>query len=173
MVKTALTTTKATLPNGLTVLLKEMHAAPVTTLNVWYRVGSRNEHLGITGISHWVEHMMFKGTPRYNEAQMDRLVSREGGQRNAFTWVDFTCYYETMPAHKIDLAIEIEADRMVNTQFRKREVESEPPPPEDARAAGHGNEMFVFPQTKSPVQVVQHGQAPQLEPSGRPRPRCR
>ena len=119
------TTTKVRLPNGLTVLLKEMHAAPVTSLNVWYRVGSRNEHLGITGISHWVEHMMFKGTPRYNEAQMDRLISREGGQRNAFTWIDFTCYYETMPAHKIDLAIEIEADRMVNTQFRKREVESE------------------------------------------------
>ena len=113
------------LSNGLTILLKEMHAAPVITLNIWYRVGSRNEHLGITGISHWVEHMMFKGTPSYNEAQMDRLISREGGQRNAFTWIDFTCYYETMPADKIDLAIGIEADRMVNTQFKKREVESE------------------------------------------------
>ncbi len=116
---------KVRLANGLTILLKEMHAAPVTTLNVWYRVGSRNEHPGITGISHWVEHMMFKGTPSFNEAEMDRLITREGGQRNAFTWIDFTCYYETMPADKIDLAIEIEADRMVNTQFRKREVESE------------------------------------------------
>ena len=106
---------KTRLPNGLTVVLKEMHAAPVTSFCVWYRVGSRNEHLGITGVSHWVEHMMFKGTPNLNEAEMDRMVSREGGQRNAFTWIDFTAYYETMPSDKIDLAIDLEADRMVNS----------------------------------------------------------
>jgi zinc protease len=117
--------TKTKLPNGLTVMLKEMHAAPVTSLSVWYRVGSRNEHVGITGISHWVEHMMFKGTERYNETEMDRLVSREGGTRNAFTWIDFTTYYETMPASKIDLAIDIESDRMMNTRFDPRETASE------------------------------------------------
>ncbi|MCW1967337.1 MAG: insulinase family protein [Anaerolineae bacterium] len=117
--------TRTVLPNGLTIMLKEMHAAPVTSLCVWYRVGSRNERLGCTGISHWVEHMMFKGTARYDETEMDRLISREGGTRNAFTWIDFTAYYETMPANKIDLAIAIESDRMANTQFSRKEVESE------------------------------------------------
>lgn len=116
---------KTQLSNGLTVILKEMHAAPVTSFCVWYRVGSRNERLGITGVSHWVEHMMFKGTPSYGEAEMDRLVSREGGVRNAFTWIDFTAYYETMPSDKIDLAIEMETDRMVNSVFNAKEVESE------------------------------------------------
>jgi zinc protease len=116
---------KKKLKNGLTIVLKEMRVAPVTSFCVWYRVGSRNEHLGITGISHWVEHMMFKGTKRFNEAELDRLVSREGGVRNAFTWVDFTAYYETMPSHKIDLAIDLEADRMVNSLFDRKETESE------------------------------------------------
>ena len=116
---------KTKLPNGLTIVLKEMHAAPVTSFCVWYRVGSRNEHLGITGASHWVEHMMFKGTPKYNEAEMDRMVSREGGVRNAFTWIDFTAYYETMPSDKIDLAVTLEADRMVNSKFDAKEVGSE------------------------------------------------
>lgn len=117
--------TRTVLPNGLTIMLKEMHAAPVTSLCVWYRVGSRNERLGCTGISHWVEHMMFKGTARYDETEMDRLISREGGTRNAFTWIDFTAYYETMPANKINLAIDIESDRMANTRFSHKEVESE------------------------------------------------
>ncbi len=119
------TVTRKVLKNGLTVVLKPMHSAPVISFCVWYRVGSRNEHLGITGASHWVEHMMFKGTRKYSESELDRLVSREGGVRNAFTWVDFTAYYETMPADKIDLAIELEADRMVNSVFDPKEVESE------------------------------------------------
>ncbi len=117
--------TRAVLPNGLTVIAKEMHASPVTAFCVWYRVGSRNEHGGITGISHWVEHMMFKGTRKYTEADLDRLVSRDGGSRNAFTWIDFTAYYETMPSNKIDLAIALEADRMVNSRFDVKEVASE------------------------------------------------
>ncbi len=116
---------KKTLKNGLTVVLKEIRTTPVTAFCVWYRVGSRNEHLGITGASHWVEHMMFKGTQKYGEAEMDRMVSREGGVRNAFTWVDFTAYYETMPSDKIDMAIALEADRMVNTRFNPKEVASE------------------------------------------------
>ncbi|MCS7056781.1 MAG: insulinase family protein, partial [Thermoflexales bacterium] len=108
---------RATLPNGLRVIIKEMHAAPVVALYVWYRVGSRNEHGGITGISHWVEHMMFKGTRKYSESDLDRLISRSGGVNNAFTWLDFTTYYATLPADKLGLALEIEADRMVNARF--------------------------------------------------------
>ena len=102
-----------------------MRASPVAALSVWYRVGSRNEHSGITGISHWVEHMMFKGTRKYSEFDLDRLVSRNGGTHNAFTWIDFTAYYETMPADKIGLALDLEADRMVNACFDKRSVERE------------------------------------------------
>ncbi len=115
----------ATLPNGLRVIAREMHAAPVAALCVWYRVGSRNEHHGITGISHWVEHMMFKGTRKYSESDLDRLITRNGGINNAFTWLDFTTYYETMPADKIELALELEADRMVNALFDRREVARE------------------------------------------------
>jgi zinc protease len=81
---------KTTLDNGLTVVLREMHHAPVTSFWVWYRVGSRNEIPGITGVSHWVEHMMFKGSPQFPPGSLDRAVSREGGRWNAFTTNDFT-----------------------------------------------------------------------------------
>ncbi|MFQ5399544.1 MAG: M16 family metallopeptidase [Anaerolineae bacterium] len=116
---------KTILDNGLTVLLKEMHHAPVASFMIWYRVGSRHERPGLTGVSHWVEHMMFKGTPRFPDGVLDRLVYREGGHLNAFTWLDFTAYYETMPANRIELALQLEADRMVNTVMSEEEVESE------------------------------------------------
>jgi zinc protease len=119
------TITKAQLDNGLTVLLKEMHHAPVTTFMVWYRVGSRNELPGRTGASHWVEHMMFKGTPQFPGDAMERMISREGGFWNAFTWLDYTAYYETMPSNRIDLALRMEADRMINTIMTEEEIESE------------------------------------------------
>lgn len=117
--------TKTTLENGLTVILKEMHHAQVASFMVWYRVGSRNEKPGITGISHWVEHMMFKGTPTFPDGLLDRMVSREGGYWNAFTWIDFTAYYETLPSDRIDLALRLEADRMQNAIMSPEEVESE------------------------------------------------
>ncbi|MFZ0545340.1 MAG: pitrilysin family protein [Candidatus Promineifilaceae bacterium] len=116
---------KTTLDNGLTVVLKEMHHAPVTSFWVWYRVGSRNEIPGITGVSHWVEHMMFKGSPQFPPGSLDRLVSREGGRFNAFTWIDFTAYFETMPSDRIDLALRLEADRMPNAIMTPEDVESE------------------------------------------------
>jgi zinc protease len=116
---------KAKLANGLTVILREMHHAPVTSFWVWYRVGSRNEIPGITGVSHWVEHMMFKGSPNFPPGSLDRLVSREGGRFNAFTWIDFTAYFETLPADRIDLALRIESDRMTNAIMTEEDVESE------------------------------------------------
>lgn len=117
--------TKTIFNNGLTVILKEMHHAPVISFMIWYRVGSRQERAGITGVSHWLEHMLFKGTPTFPDGMLDRLVSREGGQWNAFTWLDFTAYYETMPADRIDLALRLEADRMVNALMDAAKVESE------------------------------------------------
>ena len=92
---------------------------------MWYRVGSRDESAGITGVSHWTEHMQFKGTPRLPADVLDKAVAREGGYRNAMTFLDWTTYFETMPADKIDLALDLEADRMHNSLFAPGEVESE------------------------------------------------
>ncbi len=116
---------EAHLDNGLMVLLSPVRTAPVTTFWVWYRVGSRNEVQGITGASHWVEHMMFKGTPTLGKGEIMRLVNRNGGVDNAFTWTDFTAYFETLPSDRIDLALRIESDRMINSLFDPAEVESE------------------------------------------------
>jgi zinc protease len=113
------------LSNGLQVILREVHSAPVISFWVIYRVGSRNERTGTTGVSHWVEHMMFKGTERFPAGVLDREIDRAGGQWNAFTSMDYTMYYETLPADRIDLALEAEADRMVNAIFDIEETESE------------------------------------------------
>lgn len=117
--------TRTQLSNGLTVLLKEIHTAPLISFWVWYRVGSRDEVRGKTGLSHWVEHMQFKGTPRFPPGVLDRWISREGGMWNAFTYLDWTTYFETLPANKIDLALDLEADRMVNSRFDPEDVEAE------------------------------------------------
>lgn len=117
--------TRRTLDNGLTVILKEVHTAPVISWWVAYKVGSRNEPTGKTGISHWVEHMMFKGTEEFPAGMLDREIDRAGGQWNAFTSMDYTMYYETLPADKIDIAMRAEADRMINAQFDPEETESE------------------------------------------------
>jgi len=114
-----------TLSNNLLVLTKEVHSAPVATCWVWYRVGSRNEVSRLTGISHWVEHMLFKGTPNLPKGAMDRLVARNGGSFNGFTWIDYTAYFETLPSDRLELGLQIESDRMVNTLFEPEEVESE------------------------------------------------
>ncbi len=118
-------TTKTTLGNGLTVILKEMHHAPVASFMIWYRVGSRNEVPGITGASHWVEHLMFKGTERFAGGDLDRIISRVGGQWNAFTWLDYTAYYETLPSSEIELGLQIESDRMQNLLMTPEDVEAE------------------------------------------------
>jgi len=115
----------ATLENGLQVLLLESRPAPVATFWVWYRVGSRNERPGITGISHWVEHLLFKGTPTHPKGTLTRYIDRLGGRWNAFTWKDYTAYHEVMPAEHLAVAVELEADRMANTIFDSGEIESE------------------------------------------------
>jgi zinc protease len=117
--------TKTTLSNGLTVLLKEIHSAPLISSWMWYRVGSRDEAPPLTGISHLVEHMQFKGTPKYPASIMDKAVARDGGMWNAFTFLDWTTFFETMPADKIDLAMRLEADRMRHSVFDEKEFASE------------------------------------------------
>jgi zinc protease len=117
--------TKATLPNGLQVILKESHAAPVASFWIYYRVGSRNELPGLTGISHWVEHMLFKGTEAFPLGEFDRAVARAGGMSNGMTSQDWTTYFETFPAERIELALQAESDRMANSLFDPEETESE------------------------------------------------
>ena len=117
--------TKITLENGLTVMLKEIHTAPLASVWMWYKVGSRHETAGITGASHWVEHMQFKGTPQYPNGVLDKAISRLGGYWNAMTYLDWTTYLATMPADKIDLILSLEADRMVNSTFAEEDVASE------------------------------------------------
>ena len=117
--------TKTRLANGLQVQLKEIHSSPIISSWVWYRVGSRNETPGITGISHWVEHMQFKGTRQFPQGVMDKIISREGGMWNAFTFLDWTTFLETMPADKIDIALKLESDRMINSVYDPAEVASE------------------------------------------------
>ncbi len=113
------------LQNGLTILLRESRRAPVTTFWIWYRVGSRNEVPGITGIAHWAEHMLFKGSLAFPKGQIDKEIARNGGVMNGLTWLDFTTFFQTLPADRIDLALRIESDRMVNALFDPEEVARE------------------------------------------------
>ncbi len=100
------------LANGMKVLLVESPKAPVVTVQIWYKVGSRNEIMGRAGLSHMLEHMMFKGTPKYPTGAFSRLIKKNGGNDNAFTSQDFTAYFENLAADKVELALELEADRL-------------------------------------------------------------
>lgn len=114
-----------TLDNGLKVIVRPKFEAPIGSFWVWYGVGGRNEVPGITGISHWVEHMLFKGTQNLPAGEIFRRISAAGGNLNGFTWIDYTTYFETLPIDQIDLAMTIESDRMVNARFDPEEVTSE------------------------------------------------
>ena len=115
----------ATLDNGLRVLLLEDARSPIVSFQTWYRVGSRDEHRGATGIAHFLEHLMFKGTPTHGARQFARLVEENGGQDNAFTSQDVTSYYVNIAADKVDLVIDLEADRMQNLLLDAKEIGSE------------------------------------------------
>jgi zinc protease len=107
------------------VLTKEVHGAPVVSFGVWYKVGSRNEHTGITGISHLLEHMMFKGTQRYRVGEIARTLFLNGASFNANTYYDWTSYFETLASDRLELAIQIESDRMAHSRIAKEELDSE------------------------------------------------
>ncbi len=100
------------LDNGLKVLVKEDHRAPIVTSQVWYKVGSSYEHGGLTGISHLLEHMMFKGTEKLAPGEFSRIIAENGGDENAFTGRDYTAYFQTMAADRLPISFELEAQRM-------------------------------------------------------------
>src|SRR5579862_3405528 len=116
---------RTVLNNGLVVLTKEVHTSPIVTSMIWYRVGSRNEEMGHTGKSHFLEHMLFKGTERFKKGEIDLLTLKNGGGNNAFTSHDSTAYYFSFASDRWEVALEIEADRMVNCAFEPEEFEAE------------------------------------------------
>lgn len=112
-----------TLDNGLVVIVVENHSAPLVSVQVWYKAGSRYEHTGITGISHLLEHMMFKGTEKVGPEEYSLIIQRLGGIDNAFTSEDKTAYWSVVPSSQVEVPLELEADRMVNNTFREFESE--------------------------------------------------
>jgi len=113
------------LPNGLKVILLENHKAPLVTFQVWYRVGSRNEAWGKTGLSHMLEHMMFKGTEKTGPEDFSRIIQENGGNLNAFTSYDYTAYFENLSEDRIHVAIDLEVDRMQNLVLREEDFRTE------------------------------------------------
>jgi zinc protease len=113
------------LDNGLKVLIAEDHKAPTATFQIWYRVGSRNEDAGKTGLSHLLEHMMFKGTKIYGPKTFSQTIQRAGGIDNAFTTKEYTAYFELLASDRIGLPVEMEADRMQNLNLTPEAVLSE------------------------------------------------
>lgn len=114
-----------TLENGLKVLISEDRKVPLATFEIWYRVGSRDEQSGKTGLSHLLEHMMFKGTPRYGSKEFSRIIQRNGGVDNAMTTKDYTMYFETLASDRIGISIDLESDRMTNLIMDPKETLAE------------------------------------------------
>lgn len=116
---------RETLPNGLKVVVKEMHACPVVTTLMAYHVGSADEVKGKTGLSHYLEHMMFKGTDKYRKGEIDLITMKNGGANNAFTQEDITAYHFDFASDRWQTALTIEANRMRNCTFDVKEVDAE------------------------------------------------
>ena len=114
-----------TLANGLKVLVREDHRSPVAVSQVWYKVGSSYEPGGITGISHMLEHMMFKGTDKHPAGEFSRIIAENGGDENAFTGQDYTAYFQTMEASRLAVSFELEADRMRGLHLLPEELKKE------------------------------------------------
>ena len=116
---------ESTLANGLTVLVQEVHTAPLASVWCWYKVGSRDEGPGVTGVSHWVEHMNFKGTTNIPRDQVKGIIEQFGGSWNGYTWIDQTTYLETATADALDRMLFIEAERMASCLYDPADCESE------------------------------------------------
>ncbi|MGR9108161.1 MAG: M16 family metallopeptidase [Gammaproteobacteria bacterium] len=110
-----------TLPNGLKIVVKEDHRAPVVVSQVWYKIGSSYEYEGITGVSHILEHMMFKGTKNHPPGDFSRIIAENGGEENAFTGQDYTAYFQRLEKSRLPVSFELEADRMRNLQLSEEE----------------------------------------------------
>ena len=117
--------TEHRMKNGMRALLLPDHSAPMVVMKVWYAVGSRDEQPGLTGIAHFLEHMMFRGTKKYGPKVFSEIIKKNGGSHNAFTSFDYTAYYERIASDRLELIIELEADRMVNMVIEKAAFDAE------------------------------------------------
>jgi zinc protease len=113
------------LENGLRLIVKEDHRAPTAVQQVWYRIGGVDESVGTTGVAHMLEHLMFKGTPRFKPGEFSRLVAEAGGRENAFTAKDYTVYFQQVHKDRLPLVMELEADRMANLILRPGDFKQE------------------------------------------------
>src|SRR4029078_6512011 len=116
---------RATLDNGLKVLIQEEHTAPLASVWCWYKVGSKAERPGLTGVSHWCEHMNFKGTTNIPRDQVKGIIEQFGGSWNGYTWIDQTAYLETATRDALDRMLFIESERMANCLYHPDDCESE------------------------------------------------
>jgi zinc protease len=114
-----------TLDNGLKVIVQEEHTAPLASVWCWYKVGSKHEHPGLTGVSHWVEHMNFRGTTNIARDQVKGIIEQFGGSWNGYTWIDQTTYLETASRDALDRMLFIESERMANGLFHPDDCEAE------------------------------------------------
>jgi predicted Zn-dependent peptidase len=117
--------TRQVLPNGLTVLMHEDHSVPAVTFWQWFKVGSRNETQGITGISHFFEHMMFNGSKNVAPKEYDRIIESNGGTSNAFTDRDMTAYYEDIASDRLEVVLRLDSDRMRELSLGPEQLKSE------------------------------------------------
>ena len=117
--------TSTVLNNGLKVVVQEVHTAPLASVWCWYKVGSKNETTGLTGVSHWVEHMNFKGTKNIPREEMKGIIEKFGGSWNGYTWIDQTTYMETASTAGLDRMLFIESERMGNCIYDPGDCESE------------------------------------------------
>ena len=117
--------TSRVLDNGLKVLVQEVHTAPLASVWCWYKVGSKDEVTGLTGVSHWVEHMNFKGTTNIPREQIKGIIEKFGGSWNGYTWIDQTTYMETASTAGLDRMLFIESERMANCIYDPADCESE------------------------------------------------
>src|SRR5947209_5355609 len=115
----------ATLDNGLKVLILEEHTAPLASVWCWYKVGSKDERPGLTGVSHWVEHMNFKGTTNIPRDRIKGIIEQFGGAWNGYTWIDQTTYLETATRDALDRMLFIESERMAHGLYHPDDCESE------------------------------------------------
>ncbi|MCW8907723.1 MAG: insulinase family protein, partial [Sedimenticola sp.] len=113
------------LDNGMKIIVKEDHRAPIMVSQVWYKVGSSYEPDGLTGVSHVLEHMMFKGTDNLAPGEFSRIISANGGTENAFTGRDYTAYFQTMSRDRLEISMKLEADRMRNLSLPEEEFARE------------------------------------------------
>ncbi len=148
--------------NGIELIVKEDHRAPVVVSQVWYRVGATDEPDGITGISHVLEHMMFKGTPAHPAGEFSRIVAENGGRENAFTSRDYTAYFQRFAKDRLPLSFELEADRMRNLTLPEGEFLKE------IRVVMEERRMRTEDDPQALVQEQLYAQSFQLHPYRRP-----